>query len=104
MKQEITLIIDENTQFTLRELSDACHIHTEWIVQLVDYGILTPKGKKPEVWRFSGVDIKRSQKALRLQQDLQIELNGLALVLDLLDELDDLRQQLQHWEKLHGEL
>jgi chaperone modulatory protein CbpM len=46
----------------------------------------------------------RSRKALRLQRDLEINIPGLAVTLDLLDEVDSLRAQVhslkQQLEKL----
>lgn len=103
MKEYLTgLVMDEEHQITLYELCEVCHAESGWVVSLVEYGVLNPQGEKPESWQFSGLDIDRSKKAWRLQHDLQINLEGLAIVLDLLDELDDLRDQLHHWEKLHG--
>lgn len=103
MKEPITaLIIDEEQQLTLFELSDICHTESHWIIELVEHGVLTPEGSLPEHWRFTGLDISRSQKAWRIQHDLHINIEALALVLDLLDDLDDLRAQLNHFEKLHG--
>jgi len=43
-------------------------------------------------WRFTYTEIRRVQTAVRLQRDLRINLPGCALALDLLDELEELRQ------------
>ena len=54
-----------------------------------------PRGDKPTTWRFSAVSVMRSRKALRLQRDLEINIPGLAVTLDLLDEVESLRAQVQ---------
>ena len=104
MKHELTItsiIIDESKTFTIYELSQSCQTPAEMIIEMVEHGLLAPQGTTPESWIFSASDFKRSQRALRLQQDLEINLPGLALALDLLDELEDLRIQLNHFKKLY---
>ncbi|OGT31102.1 MAG: hypothetical protein A3E87_04265 [Gammaproteobacteria bacterium RIFCSPHIGHO2_12_FULL_35_23] len=104
MKQELTIssvIIDESQTFTIYELSTTCQVCAEEIIEMVEYGLLTPQGEVPEVWIFSARDLRRSQKALRLQQDFQINLPGLALSLDLLEEIEQLRAELNHFKKLY---
>lgn len=103
MKRRIAItsvVIDEDQSFTLIELSQSCQTHAEQIVEMVEHGLLEPKGKKPANWRFSARDLKRSQKALRLQQDLSVNMPGTALALDLLDEIEQLKQQLQTLRRL----
>ena len=89
------LLLDEECSMTLGELSRACTVHAEWIVELVDEGILEPNGGDPGHWRFSGPSLLRAQAVMRLQQDLGVNLAGAALVLDLLDEIQTLRTRLQ---------
>jgi chaperone modulatory protein CbpM len=62
---------------------------------MVNEGVLIPEGPTPETWRFSAVAIKRIQVTRRLQNDLQVNLAGAALALDLLDEIDELRSRLR---------
>jgi len=61
----------------------------------VSEGVLSPAGASPEDWRFSGDSLKRAKTAARLMDDLELNLPGVALALHLLDELDQLRSQLQ---------
>lgn len=46
------------------------------------------------LWRFSGKSLRRARSAHRLQRDLGLNLAGIALVLDLMDELEVLLAQL----------
>ncbi len=88
------LLLDEECLLTLGELSRACTVHAECIVELVQEGILDPLGDNPAHWRFTGSCLHRARTAIRLQRDLEINLAGAALVLELLDEIDTLRSHL----------
>ncbi len=47
-------LLDEESFLTLGELSRACMVHAEWIIELVDEGVLEPSGCDAVHWRFSG--------------------------------------------------
>jgi chaperone modulatory protein CbpM len=51
-------------------------------------------GSSPEDWRFSGESLKRAKTAAHLTHDLELNTPGVALALDLLDEISRLRNQL----------
>ncbi|MBC7735559.1 MAG: MerR family transcriptional regulator [Bacteriovorax sp.] len=87
--------IEEQVQFSLFELTEACRADTEQLVALVNEGALTPIGDGPQRWRFAGVTLQRARTALRLTHDLELNAPGAALVLDLLDQIDTLRAQLR---------
>jgi chaperone modulatory protein CbpM len=89
------LILDETTTLTLDELSGACSVRVERIIELVDEGILEPVGRDLNEWCFPGPSLGRARIAMHLQRDLDINLAGVALVLDLLDELESLRARLR---------
>lgn len=88
------LLLDEECSLTLGELSCACGVHAEWVVELVDEGILEPIGHDAARWRFSGPSLHRARTVRRLQRDLGVNLAGAALVLDLMDEIESLRAHL----------
>lgn len=91
------LILDEQPQFSLAELSQACTVDAEWVIALVHEGILEPTGDQVHHWRFSGLELQRAQMVMRFQHDLDINLAGAALALDLLTEIDQLRAQLEKY-------
>ena len=88
------LVLEEQTELNLSDLCRACAAQAELIVELVDEGVLAPSGQAPEEWRFTGLHLHRARVALRLQQDLGINLAGAALALQLLEELEMLRARL----------
>ena len=87
-------IIEDETRLTLRQLCDACAVRAEYIIELVDEGFIEPSGVEKSHWCFNGISIKRVQKAKRLQHDLGINLAGVALAMELIDEIDFLRSRL----------
>lgn len=85
-------LLDEHTLFSLRELCRACGVHAELVIEMVEEGVLEPRGATPADWRFAGSAVTRAQKALRLTRDLRVNWPGAALALDLLDEVERLRR------------
>jgi chaperone modulatory protein CbpM len=89
------LNLDEVENLTLCELSRACAMHAEWVIELVEEGVLEPAGRGVTYWRFPGSSLRRACIAARLQRDLGINLAGVALALDLLDEIETLHRRLR---------
>jgi chaperone modulatory protein CbpM len=84
-------IVDENVEFTLVDLSRISGVSEDELILWVSEGVFESKGNGPQEWRFSGASLRRVRSAQRLAQDLQINPPGVALALDLLDEIDALR-------------
>lgn len=96
------VIVEESAELSLSELSRACDTSTEWLVELVEEGVLEPAGDTPTHWRFAGVSLKRARTARRLHKDLKINLAGVALALDLIEEIESMRERLQRLETIDG--
>lgn len=86
-------VLDETVTLTLTELSGACRVREEQIIELVEEGVIEPDFRRRE-WIFPSSQLRRAGKAVRLQRDLDINAAGAALVLDLLDEVEELRARL----------
>ncbi|MGZ8246805.1 chaperone modulator CbpM [Methylomagnum sp.] len=86
------VLLDERTRFSLVELCEVCRISADYVLEVVDEGIIEPEGGEPAQWRFRAADLRRVQTALRLQRDLRVNLPGAALALHLLEELDATRR------------
>jgi chaperone modulatory protein CbpM len=92
------MILDETTWVDAGELCTLCRLSRTHLIELVEEGVVHPVGGKPEEWRFPSSDLARLRRALRLERDLQINLAGVALAMDLLDELERLRTRLRRLE------
>jgi len=87
-------IIEDESRLTLRQLCDLCAVNAEYIIELVNEGFIEPSGMEKSHWCFNGVSIRRVQQAKRLQHDLGINFAGVALAIDLINEIEHLRAQL----------
>jgi len=82
--------IVEETSITLAELSRICCVGTSYLIELVTEGILDQVSDmqlaEPGQWFFTVNCIKRVHISLRLQQDLALNLAGIALIIDRIAE------------------
>ncbi|WP_110655985.1 chaperone modulator CbpM [Salinicola halimionae] len=86
--------LDETPVLTLGELCQTCTVHAEWVIELIDEGVIVPSGRRREQWRFYGASLHRVRVVQRLQRDLGVNLAGAALALELIDEVARLRQRV----------
>ncbi len=84
----------EETPVSLQELCVICNIPADFIHHLVAYEIVHPAGASPEEWIFQITELQRVKTATRLHRDLEVNVAGIGVVLDLLDEIEELRSQL----------
>lgn len=93
------LLLDETGELGLSELCHACQVHADYIIHMVEIGLLAPRGHSPDQWRFPTVALHHARLALRLQQDLEVNLAGSALVIDLLEQLRQANQRIAILER-----
>ncbi|SMG66426.1 [weak similarity to] transcriptional regulator, MerR family [methanotrophic bacterial endosymbiont of Bathymodiolus sp.] len=106
MKYEITsllsgAIVEEDSSVSFSQLCHCCSLSEEQITCMIEHGIIEPLEPllTTSYWQFSGDCIIRIQTAVRLQHDLEINLAGTALALELLDEIKSLRQQVKSLQR-----
>jgi chaperone modulatory protein CbpM len=100
-------IFEETAVLSVDDLCRLCAIEARRVIDLVEEGVLSVAAAEAAVerdaqpsadvsrWRFSGVSVRRTRIAMRLQRDLEINLAGVALALDLMDEVERLRRALR---------
>jgi chaperone modulatory protein CbpM len=88
-------ILEESEEVTLADLTRSCRVHAEWVLELVEEGVLEPIQPGGPQWRFAATSVVRVRKAQRLQRDLGVNLPGIALALELLDRIDALEARLR---------
>lgn len=91
-------IVEDDVELSLADLCQTCGLPAEWVLDLVEYGVIEPVGSDPAHWRFHGVCVRRVRRAHRLETDLGLNTPGIALALDLLEEVDRLRARLHRLE------
>ena len=88
-------VVENEVHMTIMEISHASRAPEELIMSWVSEGVLSPSGSSPQDWRFSGDSLRRAKTAAHLTHDLELNVPGVALALELLDEIDQLRTRLQ---------
>jgi chaperone modulatory protein CbpM len=86
-------IVEESVVLSVTELSRMMSVEERHIVEMVEEGVLSVLEIDASEWRFSGAALRRARIALRLERDLGVNLPGVALALDLLEELERLRRE-----------
>ena len=90
-----TAIVEEELHLSLAELARACRAAEAEIQVWVVEGVLEPVGASPSEWRFTGASLRRARVALTLTRELEINAPGVALALDLMDEIAALKAGLR---------
>lgn len=75
------------------ELCQSAELSVEHLLEIVEYGILQPSGQTPAQWLFDAGALVVVKRALRLRRDLDLEWAGIALALELMAELEQLRHE-----------
>lgn len=103
MKQEYQVIVSESVEvdpeLTFAELSEMYHIDANFIHELIEFGALELSDYSIDTYHFHTVHVKKIHLAQRLQQELEVNMAGAVLALDLIDEIDALRSKLAIFEK-----
>ena len=86
-------IFDQSAILTIKDLSRMCNVEERHIVEFVEEGVLNVVEVSSE-WHFTGDALRRARLAVRLERDLELNLAGVALALDLIEELQQLRREL----------
>lgn len=89
-----------DTPLTLQQLCRSCRLEREQILLLVEEGIIEPRhdttSAPEDHWQFHWKSLARVRTSVRLQQDLGVNLPGVALALELLERIEQLERRLQN--------
>jgi chaperone modulatory protein CbpM len=86
-------IVEETVVLSVADLSRVMSVDDRRIVEWVEEGVISVLEIHASEWRFSGAALRRARIALRLERDLGVNLPGVVLALDLLEELGQLRRE-----------
>ncbi len=72
------------------ELVSACGQEPQWIIALIEENII--EYDAPESEQFTGYQLTTVRRASRLSRDFEASVPAIGLILELLDEVEQLRQ------------
>ena len=76
------------------EIALACQVEPHFVELLIDEGLVQP-ARSESGWRFGSDELARVRRIRRLQRDFEANLQSVAVMLDLLDEIDRLHGRLR---------
>lgn len=83
------IVLSKHITFSTTEFCRACGADHTLVVEMVEQGVIDAATHEPE-WEFHGEALVRAQRAMRLMDDLGVNLAGAALALELLDRMTEL--------------
>jgi len=87
--------LEENGDLSLDEVVQLSGLPAEVLEELVNSGVLAPISSSEPQWRFTAACITTVRTAGRLRTDFDLDANALALVLRLMDRIDELEAQVR---------
>ena len=78
---------------TLTEVCRRVSLPEHAVIEIVEVGIVTPVADSARAWRFDDQTLIVLSRAARLHEDLALDWHGVALALELLEEIDTLRRE-----------
>lgn len=102
LKKTVTVMAMTASGDDVLSLLDLCRAlgrPAEHVIEMVEYGVVEPStGRAPQTWQFPIHALERVRVATHLEQDFN-NLERLALALDLLQEVKQLRHQVRFFEQ-----
>lgn len=82
---------------SLDELVSTCGQERQWVIELIEENII--EYDVPDQEQFTGYQLTTVRRASRLSRDFNASVPAIGLILELLDELEQLRQLKRQIDK-----
>ncbi|MDW3094627.1 MAG: chaperone modulator CbpM [Gammaproteobacteria bacterium] len=86
--------MNSNIIYTSNSICSYYGINKDVLSDMVLWGIASPSGCSPDTWFFNQSDYDKIGRAYRFHRDLEINIPGAAMILELLSELDKVRIEI----------
>lgn len=99
------VMVDDNAPLSLHEMACLCEQQIDWVVTLVREGLVGVERDvvvtetSPEEWLFASAAAARARQIARAQRDFDVNLDAAALMVDLMEEVRQLRAQLEVYQR-----
>ena len=91
-------IYTDDDSVTIVRICEQCGIPEEEVTELMDEGIISPEATADDALYFSADTIGRIFKVKRLKRDLELNMAGVALAMNLLDRIEELERKIRRLE------
>ena len=99
------VMVDDSAPLSVHEMACLCEQQIDWVVTLVREGFVgverdviiaeTPS----DLWVFASAAAARARQIARTQRDFDVNLDAAALMVDLVEEVRQLRAQLEVYQR-----
>jgi chaperone modulatory protein CbpM len=86
------IIVEGEYALTIDAFAQACETEVPMVLMLIEEGLLQPATHN-NAFSFNGEVLARARKIFRLQKDFNANLDCVAVIVDLLDEIERLRHR-----------
>lgn len=99
------VMVDGTAPLSLPEMAHLCEQHVDWVVSLVHEGLVglerdvLPAETPLDLWAFASAAAARARQIARVQRDFEVNLDAAALMVDLMEEVRQLRAQLEVYQR-----
>lgn len=93
------IVLDDDSSVTFVEVCENYHLSEDILSELVELGLFKDELTAATL-RFNAEKLARIRTASRLLNGLQINTSGAVLALELLDEIEQLRQEIAILQRL----
>ena len=93
-------ILSDERKLALEDICETCGLPESKIITYIEEGVVEVQGGDVKLWRFSELSVVRIQKAVRLEKDLRLNPAGAALALELMSQIEELKNELKRLQQL----
>lgn len=82
------ILIEGDHLLSLTHVCQALNTNETFIIELISHEVILPQ-QRDEAWLFDSTSFRRAKLAVSFYHDLGINLEGIALALELIDRLEN---------------
>src|ERR1700722_3302649 len=91
----LTVWRTEHSLLTLEDLANAAGLHPELVDTFFRYRLVEPTMHTGSCPLFSTSSVERLRRILRVRHDLGVNLAGVAVILQMMEQIEDLQAELR---------
>jgi MerR family transcriptional regulator/heat shock protein HspR len=99
------MALREEPVYAISVAARLCEMHPQTLRLYERLGLIKPNRTDSRNRLYSDLDIERLKKIQRLTQELRVNLAGVEIIFNLLDQMEEMREEMQtEIDRLHEEL
>lgn len=92
-------LLGEGDWIGIETLCRVCDLSLDTMTELADLGVVSPRGYSPREWQLPATALPRLRTLARLMRDLDLNVSGAALAVELIETQRRLEHRLRELER-----